>query len=79
MLNLINTNKAVGLKQSYKAVNMNLAKLVYVAEDADSHIRLPFVNLCRNKNVKIEFVQSKKELGIACGIEVATAFVAVLK
>jgi len=63
----------VGLKQSTEAVQEGLVKKAYIALDADEHVRLPFEALCREKNVPIEFAETKAKLGKACGINVSAA------
>ncbi len=63
----------VGLKQSTEAVTEGFAKKAYIALDADEHVRLPFEALCREKNVPIEFAETKAKLGKSCGINVPAA------
>ena len=63
----------VGLKQSTEAVNDGLVKKAYIALDADEHVRLPFETLCRERNIPIEFAQTKAKLGKSCGINVPAA------
>ena len=67
-----------GLKESTRAVKKGIAKLAYVAKDADSHVRLPFVQACEENGVPVTYVETCKELGAACGIDVGAA-VAVIK
>ncbi len=66
-----------GLKESTRAVKAGRAKMAYVAENADAHIRLPFVDICREKNVPVTFIPTCRELGIACGIDVGAAVAVV--
>ena len=68
-----------GLKESTRAVKAGLAKMAYVAEDADSHVRLPFVDACRDNGVPITYVPTCKELGTACGIDVGAAVAVIPK
>ena len=63
----------IGLKESTRAVKAGKAKTAYVAEDADAHVRLPFIDACREHGVPIRFVPTCRELGAACGIEVGAA------
>jgi large subunit ribosomal protein L7A len=71
--------KAIGVKQTTKAVEKSLAQLVYLAENADQRITAPLKDLCSQKGVTVEMVVSMEELGKACAIEVGAAAVAVLK
>ncbi len=72
-------NKVVGLKQSKKAVAKDLAKKVYVAEDAQPWAVEELIRLCDEKELEIEKVPTMKELGKACSIEVPTACAVLLK
>ncbi|ATW27110.1 ribosomal L7Ae/L30e/S12e/Gadd45 family protein [Candidatus Formimonas warabiya] len=73
------SNKSVGTKQAIKAVQKGLAVQVLIAEDAESHIVTPLYELCAEKNVEVIKVDSMAALGKACGIDVGTASVAILK
>ena len=68
----------IGLKQSVKAVKGGNAAKAFVAEDADFHVREPFLTICREYGVPVEYYKTCKELGSACKIDVGAA-VAVLK
>lgn len=50
---------------------------VYIAEDADRHITGQVVELAEELHIPYKYVPSKKELGIACGIDVGTSTAAV--
>ncbi|MHB1653536.1 MAG: L7Ae/L30e/S12e/Gadd45 family ribosomal protein [Desulfitobacteriaceae bacterium] len=71
-------NKAVGVKQTQRALEKGLSKKVYVARDAEAHVIRPIIELCRNHNVECIEVGSMSELGKACGIEVGAAVAAIL-
>lgn len=71
--------KVVGLKQTMKAINDNSVKLVYLANDAEEKIIKPVVNLLKDTNIEVLKVDSKKELGAMCGIDVGAAIACVLK
>ena len=72
------SQKHVGLKQSKEAVLNGKAKKVLVALDTDSHIKEPFLELCAQKDVPVEFYATKAELGKACGINVGAACAVIL-
>ena len=67
-----------GLKQSTRAVKKGVVKMAFVARDADSHVRLPFVRVCEENGVPVTYVETCRELGAACGLDVGAA-VAVVK
>lgn len=71
--------KAVGTKQTMKAVNKGRAVVVYVAKDADRHVTEPIIKECRAKGVPVEKVDSMKNLGKACKIDVRCAVAAIVK
>lgn len=68
----------IGVKQVTKAVKNDLAKFVYLADDADDRVLSPLMELCKTKNIKIITGQTKKELGKSFKIDVPAAAVAEL-
>jgi large subunit ribosomal protein L7A len=70
--------KAVGMRATERAIQRGEAKKVYLAMDVDRKIREKIETLAKEKGIEIEWVFSAKELGRACGIEVASSCVAVL-
>lgn len=80
MLEKLQTQKKiVGIKQSTKALNQDKVETLFVAEDADGHLIQSMRQLAAVKNVKVVDVDSMRELGKACGIDVGAAVAAVLK
>ena len=43
--------RAVGVKQSQRAVSAGKAKLAFVAKDAEDHVTRPFIALCQQQSV----------------------------
>lgn len=77
---LKNAKKAlVGSKQTLKALESNEVKVVYLANDADSYVIAPIKKLCEEKNIETVYVDSMKQLGEYCGIEVGSASAALLQ
>ena len=70
---LQNAKVLIGVKQSTQAVTNGTAKKAYVAVNADDAVKLPFLERCRENLVPIEFVETKEQLGKACGINVNAA------
>lgn len=68
----------VGLRQSLKLIENKEVLKAIVAKDTDSHILYPFVELCKKENIEITYVETKKELGKLCKLDVASA-IAVIK
>jgi len=68
-----------GANEVTKAIERSQAKLVLVAEDVSpKEIVQHLEPLCKEKGVPYQTVDSKKKLGVAVGINVGTATIAVL-
>ena len=74
-----NSKKVIGSKQVKKAVVKGLASKVYLADDAEPHITTPLRELCRQHEVEVAAIETMEILGNACGIEVGSAAVALIK
>lgn len=71
--------KAVGIKQTLKAVENGAATTVFIASDADEKVVGKLKELCSKTSVQIAYADSMKLLGKACSIEVGAAAAALLK
>lgn len=71
--------KTVGSKQTLKAVQQGVAKVVYIAKDAQSHVVNPIIQACSLKNIPVVRVDEMLELGNACGIEVGCAAASIVE
>lgn len=69
--------KAVGAKQTLKAVGNGSALVVFVAKDADERITASILKECRDRGIPTETVDSMISLGRACGIQVGAAACAI--
>jgi large subunit ribosomal protein L7A len=69
----------IGTKQTMRIVEQDQAEEVYIAQDAEQHLITKIVQLCEKHSVKVTYVETMKELGKACGIEVGSAMAVVLK
>ena len=67
----------IGTKQAVKAMRAGQVTELFVALDADSWVTDPAILLAKEIGIPITLVESKKELGIACGIHVGAAVVAI--
>lgn len=67
----------IGTKQAVKAMQKGLVKEVYIALDVEEK----FIELARltaqENNVFIHYVESKVDLGRACGLRVSASVVAI--
>lgn len=78
-LNFKKVSKVIGIKQSIKAVEKDLAAKVYLADDADIRMILPLQLACEAQNVPVVNGCTMEELGTACGIDVGSAAITILK
>ncbi len=72
-------SRVVGIKQSIRAVKDDKAELVFIANDADHRITQQLESLCNEKSIKCIKVDTMKELGDACNIDVRAAAAVILK
>jgi large subunit ribosomal protein L7A len=70
---------SVGTKQTIRSIEIGQATEVYVAKDADSKITTKVIHLCKKNQIPYVYVDTMKQLGKACGIEVGAAMAATLK
>ena len=73
------SKKTVGLKQSVKAIESGVVKKVFLAEDAEEKVIKNIIDLIKEKEVEIEYVDSMKTLGRACGINVGAAVACIIE
>jgi large subunit ribosomal protein L7A len=71
--------KVVGVKQTAKALQKQMAFSVYVAADAEERITAPIKAECEKQNVDCLVVESMQALGKACGIHAGASAAAILK
>lgn len=71
----LNTKKdfLIGAKQVRVAISEGKAKNVYIARDSDPEIISPIESLAKEKNLTIEYLDTRQELGKMCGIDVKAA------
>lgn len=72
-------NKVIGIKQSLKAVEGGTVEIVFIANDAEEKVVKDLKELCIKNNIEIMYVETMRQLGKACGIEVGAATACILK
>ncbi len=72
------SSKVVGSKQVLKGLSEGTLRCVIVASDADAEIKEALVDAARRHRVPVKYVPSKRKLGEAAGVEVATAAVGII-
>lgn len=71
-------NKVVGVKQTIKAIKTGNVKTVYIAKDADDKFIQPIRVLVDEWSIELVYIDTMKELGKLCGIDVGASTAAVL-
>lgn len=74
----ITGEKVVGIKQTIKALKNNLGSKLYIAKDADVKLLEPILELAEEKSLEIIQIDTMKELGVLCGIDVSAATALVI-
>ncbi len=76
---LKNSKKTIGVRQSQKAVEEGTVRTVFIARDAEEKVVRNIKEICTRNMIEIIYVDSMKQLGKACGIEVGAAVACLLK
>ena len=71
--------KLVGTKRAFRALKEDQVLVCYVARDAEPRVTEPLQRQCMEKGLEIVYVDSMKQLGRYCGIDVGAAAAAILK
>ena len=72
-------DRVAGVRSAERAVLSGRAKCVLVARDAEERITKRLLSLCKERGVKVEFVETMKELGESCGLGVGASCCAILE
>ncbi|KPH76295.1 ribosomal L7Ae/L30e/S12e/Gadd45 family protein [Oceanobacillus caeni] len=67
----------IGTKQTLKAMKNGEVSEVFIANDADEHITQKVASLADELDIPRKSVDSKRKLGVVCGVEVDASVVAV--
>ncbi|MGQ9473664.1 MAG: ribosomal L7Ae/L30e/S12e/Gadd45 family protein [Candidatus Caldatribacteriaceae bacterium] len=71
--------KVVGARATERALRRQEAKKVLIAQDVEKRIQERIEVLAKERGIEVEYTPSAKDLGRACGIDVAASCVALLK
>lgn len=69
----------IGAKQALKALNNNTAHVVYIARDAEEHVTRQLIELATKQDIEIVYIETMKQLGKACKIDVGAATAVIVK
>ncbi|WP_368668787.1 50S ribosomal protein L7ae-like protein [Sporosarcina sp. 6E9] len=67
----------IGIKQTVKAIRAGKVIEVIIAQDSETRLISPVMEEAELHRIPVSYVDSRKKLGEACGIEVGTAVVAI--
>lgn len=70
---------AVGVKQTLKAVQAGTARVVYIASYAEERVLRPLLAELEKGHWETVKVESMKQLGRMCGIDVGASAAAILE
>jgi len=76
---LKNADKVVGTRRLVRAILAGEIEEAFIARDADLFILRQVRSACNRMNVRMTEVDSMKQLGEACGVEVKTASAGIKK
>lgn len=79
MVNRLFGKKVVGIKQSLKSMKNGLGETLYIAKDADNKLIEPLIKYADEIGINIEHVNTMKELGKMCGLQIESAAALKLK
>ena len=72
-------NRVVGLKQLLRHLEAGEVLTVYVADDAEGHVKERILDAIGEKEIHMVNVDTMEELGQVCGIEVPAACAAIIE
>ena len=67
----------IGTKQTVKAIQAGIVTEIIIAQDAEERIIAPVLEEAELHRIPVTYVDSRKKLGEACGIEVGATVVAI--
>lgn len=69
----------IGIKQTFKTIRAGKAVEIVIAQDADANLLLPILEEANKRQLPVTYVESKKALGEAAGIQVAASIVTLIE
>lgn len=79
MVDRVLGKKVAGVKQATKAIKSGAVKVLYVASDADFKLIKPLLEIAKEFQVEIQYIDTMKELGKLCSIDVGSAAMVTIK
>lgn len=79
LVDILNEKKVIGAKQSTKELKNSNGKILYIAQDADMIVTEPVEVLAKKQEIEVVYIETMKELGKFCGIDVGASVALLLK
>lgn len=78
MIERLKEAKVVGIKQTAKALKTGNCKKVYLAKDASCSLVKGLEQMALDNSIEVIYVETMRDLGRLCGIDVKAAAAATL-
>lgn len=75
----LTVKKVVGTRETVRSIDKDLVSQVFIARDAEKKTIQRVMELCREKSIPINEIETMEELGRLCSVQVSTAVAAILK
>ena len=69
----------VGVKQVSRALKQSEVEKLFIAKDAEQHVTRRIMELAQKQMIPIDYIESMKELGRMCSIDVGAAVAVIIK
>lgn len=79
MIDILVGKKVIGIKQVSKAIKNGKGTVLYVAKDAERKLIIPLVELACNNELKVIEIDTMRNLGKMCGIDVQSSATLILE
>lgn len=79
MVEQVEGHLIIGLKQTFKHLKNGKGELLYAAKDVENNLLEQVINLANERTLDIVYIDTMKELGKLCGIDVGASVALVLK
>ena len=79
MIDRLVGKKVIGIKQSSKAIKNGKGTVLYVAKDAERKLIIPLLELALKNEIKVIEIDTMRNLGKMCGIDVQSSATLILK
>lgn len=79
MIDRLVGKKVIGVKQAIKAIKSGKGTVLYVAKDAERRIIIPLLEIALKNEIRVIEIDTMKNLGKMCGIDVKSSATLILE